>query len=120
MALDNHRRLIKSAAITDINDSLHSASSKECMKLLLEAKADINHKESIHGETPVLYKINRSHVPFQEELLELIEFMIQSKADVNIPDNYGYTVFSYDSVHTEKLMKILLPAPVAPDVPIIA
>lgn len=108
----------KSAADGEVNDLLHAVSSKESLKLLLEAKADINHRDSFYGETPLLHTLTHSPVPTPQHTVEFVKFMIENKADINISDRHGNTVFSYEQITENlELMKILLPVPVAPDVP---
>lgn len=59
----------------------------DCVRVLLEFRAHINHRNPHHGGTALL-NATKSDLPNK---IEILSTLIASGADVNIPDNHGIT-----------------------------
>lgn len=60
----------------------------DLVKLLIENNADVNHKASSDGYTPLTVAANRKNDT-------IVDLLIENGADVNASDNEGKTVLSY-------------------------
>ncbi len=64
----------------------------DLVNLLISNKADINHKASSDGFTPLIIAVDRGQP-------EIVELLIKNGADVNASDNKGQTVLQYACDH---------------------